>query len=327
LILFSYSRQGADNQEIVFSAEFVPLPKIIAPPPPDSSKKQIVSPSIESPKEPNPALKVFESEQDSFSLKQQIRRGEDGFSAASNIDGASSPKPQPARISKEPAEKAKQQSRQVAKEQMPQTSSKPLSKTLNLKLDESALAEIAIEQKQRDNSESSNYKLQQAIQSAQTSDQKSSVNVSRLGSRDYLPDIPDGDVTLLNAKANKYAVFVRRVASQVFANLRGAGWRTLQAADIRSISKDGIFEAILSPKGELISVSLTSSSNSPRFDAILNQAIKRGAKDPNPPQGAEAEDGNIHFIFQARSWVQIQANARTGAPVERRWLVLGTGLE
>ena len=198
---------------------------------------------------------------------------------------------------------------------------------LKLKLDNHSLAEISASESKLSKEQSTEEQLQQAIQSNASNNQKSSINVSRLGSRDYLPDIPDGEVTLLNTKANKYAVFVRRVASQVFANLRGSGWSSLSAADIRAINQDGVFEAVLSPKGVLLSVQLTTSSESRRFDQVLRTAIQKGAKDPNPPAGAEAEDGNVHFIFQARSWVQIQPNARNGGMNERRWLMLGTGLE
>ena len=43
------------------------------------------------------------------------------------------------------------------------------------------------------------------------------------GSTDYLPNLPDGDITLLNTKADHFAVFVRRVAARVFAALRSSG--------------------------------------------------------------------------------------------------------
>jgi hypothetical protein len=32
-------------------------------------------------------------------------------------------------------------------------------------------------------------------------------------------------------------------------------------------------------------------------------------------------------VFKAKSWVQGAVNGKTGAPVERRWLLLATGLE
>jgi hypothetical protein len=146
------------------------------------------------------------------------------------------------------------------------------------------------------------------------------------GSSDYLPSLPDGDLTLLNAKANQYAVFVRRVAVQVFAELRQVGWESLRAADIRGISSDSIFEAVMGPNGELVSVTPVEASGSRNFDEVLRIAVTKGARDRNPPAGAKADDGQIHFIFKARSWVGISNGARNQAPIERRWLLLATGL-
>lgn len=151
--------------------------------------------------------------------------------------------------------------------------------------------------------------------------------LGRTGLSDFIPSLPDGDLTLLNTKADQYAVFVRRVATQVFAQLRLAGWDTLRPADISSISRDSYIRAILSSDGTLQKVELVESSGSPRFDDTVVAAAKRGAKDPNPPAGAMASDGTIRFIFKSRSWVRYAAAARNGAPIERRWLLLGTGLE
>lgn len=147
------------------------------------------------------------------------------------------------------------------------------------------------------------------------------------GMPDYLPNLPDGDITLLNTKANLFAVFVRRVATQVFAQLRLSGWENLRPADINAIGDVVTVRAVLALDGKLLKVQIESSSGSPRFDETVRKAAEVGAKDPNPPKEAVAEDGTIHFIFQSRSWVQYAPQGRTGAPTERRWLLLGTGLE
>jgi hypothetical protein len=150
--------------------------------------------------------------------------------------------------------------------------------------------------------------------------------ISDAGSADYLPNLPDGDMTLLNAKANQFAVFVRRVAIQVFSQIRSLGWENLTRGDIDSINKFTTVIATMSDKGELLKVTLDDSSSSSRFDAIIISAAKAGTKDPNPPAAAKASDGNIKFIFKARSWSEIGAG-RGGVPTERRWLLLSTGLE
>ncbi|MBN8549128.1 MAG: TonB family protein [Deltaproteobacteria bacterium] len=151
--------------------------------------------------------------------------------------------------------------------------------------------------------------------------------VGTSGLPDYLPNLPDGDITLLNTKANLFAVFVRRVATQVFAQLRSSGWETLRPGDINAIADFVVVRAILSPNGTLLKTEILDRSGSPRFDETVKRAAEIGAKDPNPPKAAVAEDGNIHFIFQSRSWVSYGGNPRTGAPMERRWILLGTGLE
>lgn len=147
------------------------------------------------------------------------------------------------------------------------------------------------------------------------------------GSSDYLPHLPDGDITLLNTKADKFAVFVRRVATQVFAQLRASGWERLNSQDLLSIQNFTEVRASLSPEGKLLNVVLVGRGGSIRFDEVVIAAARRGANDPNPPVGARAADGNIHFIFKARSWGRLASNPQSGTPFERRWLLLGTGLE
>lgn len=147
------------------------------------------------------------------------------------------------------------------------------------------------------------------------------------GSADFLPNLPDGDITMLNEKASRFAGFVRRVATQVFSELRLQGWDSLGASDIIAISDFSTVRVVLSLSGRILRIDLESPSGSFRFDEVVMRASKRGAADPNPPPQAKAEDGNIHLIFKAKSWVAGGFNARNGAPLQRRWLLLGTGLE
>jgi hypothetical protein len=147
------------------------------------------------------------------------------------------------------------------------------------------------------------------------------------GVSDHLPNLPDGDITLLNAKANTYAGFVRRVAVQVFAQLRSQGWEKLTMGEVRRIGDFTTIEAILSPEGRFMTMRIVEGSGSPSFDSVVKQSVAVGARDPNPPAGARASDGKIHFIFKARSWASIGAGGRAGGPSEHRWLLLATGLE
>ena len=297
-------------------------------------RRQIVSPpqnqADAAVRPPNPFL----SDKDSSADREQIKRG-DGMDAG--IPG----KPQAAQGKAEPkaASPDKAAPGQVMKTKSPPPSGENLESEVQLKLDDRVVAQKFgvdarpdIEQRLRAavSGESAaggpvlDFKAYQPFSRASGSGARF---LGAPGSSDYLPNLPDGDITLLNTKANVFAVFVRRVATQVFAQMRSAGWEFLRAQDIRSMSRETTVLAVLSPQGQLLTVSVDSPSASEKFDQVLIQAVKQGARDPNPPAAAVKEDGNIHFIFKARSWVQFTGNPRTGAPMERRWLMLATGLE
>ncbi len=146
------------------------------------------------------------------------------------------------------------------------------------------------------------------------------------GSSMYLPNLPDGDLTLLNTKAEHFAVFVRRVATRVFSELRQSGWESLSAMDIRSINSFSEVEVIMSLNGKILNSSLLSSSGSFEFDNILQKAVRIAATDNNPPESAKIDDGNIHFLFQAKSWSRNAVNPN-GMIGEQRWLFLSSGLK
>ena len=148
-----------------------------------------------------------------------------------------------------------------------------------------------------------------------------------VGSADKVPGLQEGSFTLLNAKADRYAVFVRRVAYRVFTTLRGLGWTSLAAGHVRAIQQPVVVIAELSPQGTFISASIRLSSGSPRFDALVSAAVRQSVSDPNPPSGAVAADGRIRFIFQSTSKVLIGPSGPQGFPSERRSLELGTGLD
>jgi outer membrane biosynthesis protein TonB len=144
----------------------------------------------------------------------------------------------------------------------------------------------------------------------------------RSGSADYLPNVTDGDLTLLNAKADRHAVFVRRVALQVFGALRRESWAELSYQSIRRLKDYTTIRAVMSPEGRLLEVIYESGSGVGEFDNLVKKAAKIGAWDKNPPASARHADGNIHFIFKARSWSRPMGEARR----EQRWLLLSTGL-
>ncbi len=115
---------------------------------------------------------------------------------------------------------------------------------------------------------------------------------------DFLAGIEaTGDITLLNAKSVTHAGFVRRVATNVFnyfiRSYRSRGWR-VNPNDLDDALR---VDAILTAAGEQELVFIRQSSGTRQWDDMGLDAMKRGAWDSNPPKGALASDGKIHFVF------------------------------
>jgi TonB family protein len=312
----------------------------IEPPSRPAQRPQIVSPS-NAPQQPPPDETTRLADTDSRTEVEKILRGDGG-----GIPGEQSKAPpsQPstaaakAQTSKQP-EVAKQREQQPQdrtppqpKEQHTTTPKKDLN-LKDLKLDDSTLAlKFGNTPKNQPSasspaSASSPTKSLSDYQAFSRPPGSGAAFFGSAGISDHLPNLPDGDITLLNAKANIYASFVRRVAIQVFTQLRSQGWERLSAQQIRQLTGFATVEAVLTPDGKFIRAAIIESSGSDAFDGVLHTSASKGASDPNPPPGAKAKDGNIHFIFKARSWSQIGVSRRSGAPVEQRWLLLATGLE
>ncbi len=119
------------------------------------------------------------------------------------------------------------------------------------------------------------------------------------GTLDYLPGVRPGDITLLNTKADVFAPFVRRVALRVFQNLLISLQREL--ASTQATARESVeAEAIMDPRGDMLSLRITqrSSDVSLGTDRKLREACSQAFFDRNPPPGAEAQDGNIHFVLR-----------------------------
>ena len=152
----------------------------------------------------------------------------------------------------------------------------------------------------------------------------SSIN-RQSGTPDLIPSIRDGEITLLNTKASKYAVFVRRVATQVFNNLKSESWSSLTYNEISKIKNTAVIEAILDNNGKLKKISLKEDSNSIFFNNALEKSVNKGANDPHPPASALTANNEFIFIFQAKILSQL-GTSPNGVPSERRWLILRVGL-
>lgn len=286
-----------------------------------SRTKEIVSPpAARAIKPPEDTNKL--SDLDSLAVKEQVQRGDNG-----GLPGA------PSQSQQQEHKQAQEQQRPVKQapiDKQPEHTSNDGHPLKNLKLDDATLAMKFGSQPSKATKQSSNAAPAATLNEYQAFSRPPGSGAAFLGNagiNDHLPNLPDGDITLLNAKANIYASFVRRVAVQVFTQLRSQGWEKLSQQQIQQLSDFTTIEAVLSLQGKLLSVRILSSSGSTHFDSVVNLSVSAGVRDPNPPPGAEAQDGAIHFIFKARSWSQMGFNRRSGASLEQRWLLLATGLE
>ena len=310
-----------DSTPLVVDVVLAP-PQEIAREVAPSTPAQIVSEPDRTEEVPPPDSAKYRAERDSAAQKEQVRRGTDPLAGRSVSPVRERPgENQSAAGAKAPSERKAEK----RTEQEPQSG--PIRQ---LALDESVLLREFGEVPKKESKQGGSRIERAPLAGYQAFSRPSGSGAAFLGTRgvtDYLPSLPDGDITLLNAKADQFAVFVRRVASQVFGQLRASGWERLRPQDVGGIGQFSEVRAVLSLKGELLRIEQSGASGSDRFDAVLHDSVKRGVRDPNPPEGAVAADGNIHFIFRAKSWVQFGGSARNGAPVERRWLLLATGLE
>lgn len=128
------------------------------------------------------------------------------------------------------------------------------------------------------------------------------------GSLDLLPSIREGDITLLNTKAEQFAPFVRRVAVRVFENFRIMLRRSLDTGRLQSGQEFATIEAVMDRQGQLIAINPKDRSPSATLatDRNLQAATREGFFDRNPPPGAESNDGNIHFLFDARVAMMVE---------------------
>lgn len=327
---------------IVFNTKPLPPPipqtieVTIEPPSALVPKRQIVSPSLPSLKPPENADKI--SDVDSRTDVEKIRRGDPGGtpgkpeqqtqpSKSQEIQKPTASRPeQPQKLA--PKTQSKQNERPLAK-----TSEQPSKRDVHLsdlKLDNATLTSKFGNTPRNPSKAQSQSTASNDLSEYQAFSRPPGSGAAFVGTggiNDHLPNLPDGDITLLNAKANTYAGFVRRVAVQVFTQLRTQGWERISAQQLHQLGDFTTIEAVLGPDGKFIRATIIGRSGSDAFDSVVTTSVSQGAKDPNPPEGARAKDGLIHFIFRARSWSQMGINRRSGAPTENRWLLLATGLE
>lgn len=261
--------------------------------------KVIAPPSEAEKREPSPKVAIMLSSEDRQTLDPQIRRGQEPVtSVKAPPKKASTPRPQ---------------------ENPPKPQETSIPSEVKLKLDPLDISRIA---KNRETKVSEKPQKQTKTLSDYQPFMRNSAN-ARIGSPDLLPNIRDGEITLLNTKADTYAVFVRRVALKVFSELRHKSWSELSYHMARSSSKFSTVRATMDSEGKLLRIQLIDSSSNSAFDSLLETSARTGTWDHNPPKGAQASDGKIHFIFKSKTWAERYGDRN----IERRWLLLATGLE
>lgn len=114
------------------------------------------------------------------------------------------------------------------------------------------------------------------------------------------PSVPQGQFTLLNAKSFKYAGFIRRVGRRVFDQLLGQIYSHSFSLGLRPGAEGyAVVETVMNMQGEQLSTRIYRMGGEPAYAEAARVAMVRGAWDLNPPEGAEAEDGLIHWVLVA----------------------------
>jgi TonB family protein len=120
------------------------------------------------------------------------------------------------------------------------------------------------------------------------------------GSFDAVPDVAQGNLTMLNTKADRFAPFVRRVGTRVFQNLLIFQRQNLEPSDIIAATDIVTANVTLDPKGRLKNIEIEDHSGSMAVDQTLLDALRQAAFDDNPPKAAANDKGEYEFVFQAQ---------------------------
>ena len=316
--------------------DLAPLPKVLAKAAPAPAapaisipKQQIVSPS-DAGEEKEPADTRFLSDRNNTVKEQMVHRGEP---AAGNPET----KQQPAET------KQKVEVKRPGQEAKPQVARKPPAESAGAGPQIAALPKL--DQLLPSSEEMIREGVVRPDESGSTKpapEQQASVERKDLlrhgdpwrtgglrgGSMDFLPAVREGDITLLNTKADLFAPFVRRVAARVFEHLQIALRQAAQRASGGSGREYAQVEAVMSKTGQLMSARLVERESNSTLGAdreLLNVTKPDIFFDSNPPSGAEAADGNIHFILLID--LMVQADPRSARPGVYYAGVAGVGLK
>jgi hypothetical protein len=150
------------------------------------------------------------------------------------------------------------------------------------------------------------------------------------GSPDYLPNVRQGDITMLNTKADRFAPFVRRVGLRVFQTFSMEFKQEIYAGTVPEGRENVEIEAVMTRDGKRLDVFLRQHNGNLSADrTLLGTFTDQIFFDENPPAEAVAADGKIHFIFalDAQVFYQSGGGRRGGGGRQPggQW-VMGAGL-
>jgi len=147
----------------------------------------------------------------------------------------------------------------------------------------------------------------------------------RRGAPDYLPNVREGNLTMLNAKADRFAPFVRRVGLRVFQGF-SMEFKSQIISGAVPAGKDNVqVEAVMSRDGKRMDVYLRQHNGDLSADRVLLGNLNdKIFFDENPPAEAVAADGRIHFVFALDAVVSY--DDRSGGRQRGAQWVMGAGL-
>jgi outer membrane biosynthesis protein TonB len=146
------------------------------------------------------------------------------------------------------------------------------------------------------------------------------------GTPDYLPDVREGNFTLLNTKADRFAPFVRRVGLRVFQTFSMEFKQQIYAGSVPQGRDDVEIEAVMSRDGHRLEVYLKQRSGNLSTDRVLLGTLNDSIFfDENPPAKAVAQDGRIHFVFAMNASVWYGRDEGGRLQPGAHW-IMGVGL-
>ncbi len=289
-------------------AEKPPAPQDSVPLP----KSQIVAPP-DSPEE-TPEKSRLLSDRDSKTLQETVKRGEPAPPAKppEKVAKQEVTKPQAkpqqmeskARGEKTGQDKGTEMAKTEPQREAPSTKTAPVLGLSDLFVRPSELAKDPVLRKGQEGDEDKDEQGSRDIASLATRPELWA-DPGQRGTPDYLPDVKQGDFTLLNTKADKFAPFVRRVGLRVFQSFSMEFKQMIFSGTVPQGRDDVEVEAVMSKDGRRMNVYLKQRQGNLSSDRVLLGTLNDQIFfDQNPPAKAVAEDGLIHFVFalNARVW-------------------------